>query len=151
MIGDGSERKGLQELSARLDLTAVVHWRGAIFEWSELSALLRGVDLVVLPDIGGLGLVDAFACARGVVVSKDSNANPPEAGFVVDGQSGFRYQPHTAEALADLLFDIYSHPEQLVSVSKAAGRQYNDALTLDKAVSSFATAVRRAQSGGTVV
>lgn len=147
VVGDGAERSGLALQAERLGLTGRISWHGHLPDWSATRAILAQTDLVVLPSAAGLAVVDAFAAARAVVVLDDTAGNGPEAELVVDGESGFRYGPATAAALAERLVQIYADPDCLVHASRAAAACYRERLTLDRAGVDFESLVEALTAG----
>lgn len=144
VVGEGPERRALEQEVHRLGVADRVHWHGHLPDWAATQAILDHCDLVILPSHAGLAVVDAFAAARPVLIVDDAAQNGPEAALVADGETGFRYSPATAEALAGRLRQIYTDPEALRHISERTAELYRERLTVDCAASAFAAAVAEA-------
>ena len=137
VIGDGPHRPTMEAVAQRSGVGDSVTWHGQVIEWDDVRRILRRCDLVVLPSRAGLAVVDAFAAGRGAVVLDDPARNSPEADFVIDGVTGFRYGPDSPAALAARLASIYADPDSLRRVSVGAIDHYRRKLTVDVAAETF--------------
>ncbi len=146
IVGDGPERASIQDLARELSVSDRIEWIGPTTDWVHLRELIQAMDLVVFPEIGGLGVVDAMAAGRASVVFDSEVINPPESSFVVQGVTGFRYSAPTADSLAAEIGRAYSTPGLLRDVSAGCVRFYASKLTLQGAVASFAQAISLARS-----
>lgn len=142
VVGDGPYRSVMEGAARRSDVEDLITWHGQVTEWSEVSEIIAGCDLVVLPSRAGLAVVDGFAVGRAAVVLDDPAMNPPEADLVVEGVTGFKYEPATASALAAKLREIYSAPERVIEASRGALNLYREHLTVDVAAADFKEVLR---------
>ena len=86
---------------------------------SELRAAYREASVLVLPTLAdGFGQVVADAMAHGVPVITTTNAGA--ADRVVHGESGFVLPPADVAQLAAALDWCLGHPDQLLSMRRAA-------------------------------
>ncbi len=141
VTGSGQARRTLEDLAESLGLQSVVMWRPATSDWSELRRHIARLDLVVFPEIAGLGVVDAMAAARPSVVLDDPQRNPPEMENVIDGVTGLRYREPTVESLAETIMRGYREIGLLQRLSEGAAAHYARHLSIDRMVCAFARAV----------
>ena len=107
IVGDGPERRNLQQLAKSAGLDAIARFTGRV-PTSELDALLGTVSLIAVPSLGGevFGLVVAENMLRGLpVVASNLGA------FVeVLGSAGLTFETGNAQALASQLAKLLDDP-----------------------------------------
>lgn len=140
VIGDGTQRKSLEEASEGLP----VQFRGAIYNEEELARYFMIADLLVLPGRVGLTCVHGFANGVPCLTTSDEIAEQsPEYEYVEDGYNGVILltddPAHQARAIRVLLND----PETL-SRLKTGARKTARRLTMDRMVKGFEDAVLKA-------
>jgi glycosyltransferase involved in cell wall biosynthesis len=122
IIGDGPERKKLQEQVNRADLSEHIKFVGAISN-TELPEKFRVATLTVFPSTGpeGLGLVcaEALACECPVVASDW----PAIHEVVQNGISGLLFRPGDWEDLAQKILLLLANHERRNEMG-VAGRKY---------------------------
>jgi glycosyltransferase involved in cell wall biosynthesis len=119
LVGDGSERAGLEVEAARLGLAGRVEFAGYRSQ-SEVAALLKASDVFVLPSFAeGVPVVLMEAMAAGLPVIGPLVAGVPE--LVEDGVSGFTVFPGDPERLRDRLDELFSDADLRARMG-AAGR-----------------------------
>jgi glycosyltransferase involved in cell wall biosynthesis len=115
IIGEGDQRRELEELIRSLDLSDVVHLRGAM-EQNEVLRAISSADLFVLPCVvekNGMqdgipvALMEAMALQVPVVSTKVSGV--PE--LIRDG-AGLLVEPENVNALADAIEAVYRLSDQ---------------------------------------
>ncbi|MFP3907325.1 MAG: glycosyltransferase family 4 protein [Acidimicrobiales bacterium] len=146
VVGDGPER---DRLMARADHAGVgdrVEWAGTVTDWEVLRPMVAEADFVVIPEHAGLAVVDALSCAR-PVITVDASEHPPEAGLVLDGETGLVYSPASVEGLARRIEEAYGQPDLIERLSMQAGELYRDRLTLERAVERFMEVLTGAAGG----
>lgn len=141
ITGQGSAEPSLRALVGALGLDDRVSWHPFADEWEVVRRNLTRLDLVVFPEVAGLGVVDAMAAGRAAVVLDDPSVNPPEWTNVVHLENGLRYGAPTPEALAAVLRHAYETDGLLTRLSEAAIEHYRNNLRLEHAVTAFARAV----------
>ncbi|HXX16877.1 MAG TPA: glycosyltransferase family 4 protein [Candidatus Eremiobacteraceae bacterium] len=96
IVGEGPERPSLEKLIRALDLEREVRLLGGLAH-GEISEQYERSDLVVLTSRSeGIPLVLMEAMARGTLVLAPAITGIPE--LVVDGRTGFLYQPGSMDA-----------------------------------------------------
>lgn len=126
IVGDGPERERLAALIEQLGLRAVVRLHGAqtgdalmrLFDGAHLAAL-TSVTVDGAAEGQGLFLQEAQAC--GLPVLATTHGALPEG--MLPGQSGLLAPERDAEALADQLRQLLSHPERWPEMGRA-GRDF---------------------------
>jgi len=102
LVGDGPERKELQELSYKLRLGERV-WFVGRRPHSEIPLWMNAADLLCLPSLNeGLPnvILEAHACGRPVVASDVGGVRE----ILVDGEGGYLCRPTDPKSLARAIF-----------------------------------------------
>jgi glycosyltransferase involved in cell wall biosynthesis len=116
IVGDGSQRKELEERVKRQGLQGRVTFTGIR---DDIPALIGSMDLVVLASLNeGMGrvLVEAGLMGKAVVATRVSGI--PE--LVEAGRTGILVEPASAEALAGGIIELLSNPDQARLMGKNA-------------------------------
>jgi len=96
VLGDGPERKPLEELTKSLGLEEYVHFKGQVSNVAEY--LTKAKIFVQSSENEGLSIALVEAMALGLVsVATEAGA---EADHIEDGKNGYLVQPHNVEQLA---------------------------------------------------
>jgi glycosyltransferase involved in cell wall biosynthesis len=107
IIGDGPERRKLELLSRRMELSDRVFFAGWISDRSRILDHLRQAAVFVLPSLSeGLPrvLIEAMACGLPVVATNVGGV--PEV--VVDGVNGLLVPPRDEKALAEAIEHVFN-------------------------------------------
>lgn len=91
-IGDGTERKQLELLSANLNVINSVWFYGECYEREELSLLLYNADVCVSPGNVGLTAIHAMEYGTPVITHDNFEKQMPEYESIVDGKTGNLYE-----------------------------------------------------------
>jgi glycosyltransferase involved in cell wall biosynthesis len=117
IAGDGPERKNLEKLVLRLELTSTVKFLGRI---SDMDNFFNQIDVFVHPSVReGFGLVVLEAMSRGIPVIAADNTSLPE--LVTSGFNGFLFKTGSFEDLATKIRSLYD--DKLRSEMGANGMQ----------------------------
>lgn len=100
LIGEGSERNNLEQLSQRLGVTSLVHFLGANYDEQYLGLALSCSDLSVVPSGGGLSIMHAMTFGTPVLIHDRLAEHFPEWEAVEEGVTGFYYQHNNVHDLA---------------------------------------------------
>ena len=127
IVGEGPERKDLEDLARSLSVTDHVHFAGAVPQ-EEVPAHYRLATLYVQvsrnPDhrggVEGYGLSFLEAASHGLPSIAGSSGGVPEA--VDDGRSGVLVPPGDPAALAQSVRNLLDDPARLASMSEGATR-----------------------------
>jgi len=105
VIGDGPERRNLEELSKALGVSDHVRFVGRVSE-HEMVKWLQTVDIYISTSLSDAGLsastAEAMACGLPVIVTD----NADNRRWVMEGAGGFLVPNSTPEALADRLLRL---------------------------------------------
>ena len=121
MVGDGSLRAQLESRVADLGLTDVVHFTGFKNDPVPYLALM---DVFVLPVPSGsmsIGLLEAMAMQRAVVITFGG-----EGEAVVHGESGFCAEPRNPTSIAAHTLEAMATPERRRSLGCAARKRVEE-------------------------
>ena len=109
IVGDGPDRRLLEEQTKQLGLESNIHFIGPLSQ-TEVANNLASTDVFVLPSFGeGVPVVLMEAMASGVPVVATQIAGIPE--LVEDGISGYLVPPGDQKLLADRINDLLSNSE----------------------------------------
>ncbi len=126
IIGDGSERKNLEELTKKLDLEEKIKFLGAIPN-EKIPEYLAQADCFVLPSLKeGFGIVILEARAADLPVIGTRVGGIKE--LIEDGKTGILVEPGNSEAIAKAIQKIYSNPElrtKLINLAMARLKRYD--------------------------
>ena len=107
MIGDGPDRKNLQEQAVALGLNSSVQWLGYVSE-DRIEEHLAGAATLIVPSLAGevFGMVAAENMARGkLVIASDIGAMRE-----VIGDTGLWFIPGDSAALAKCMGEVLRDP-----------------------------------------
>ncbi len=119
-VGDGPQRKKLEERAGHLGIENRVSFLGAVPN-AELPRIYRKAHVLVLPsEKEGLGQVvmEAMACGLPVLASRDGGI--PD--LVKNGETGFLFNPGDIGALAGYLKNLLKDPEKAIRFGIRARR-----------------------------
>ncbi len=104
-VGDGPEKKCLQDTAERLSVEGKVKFFGKVFK--GVGNFFTASDVVVVPGLGGLVINHAMIFGKPVV---SRLADGTELDLIVDGETGFLlkdYSPHSmADAIGTVLLPV---------------------------------------------
>jgi len=106
IIGDGSERKQLENLTEKLELKEKIKFLGEIPN-ERIPEYLAGADCFVLPSIKegfGIAILEAQAVGLPVIATKMGGI----LDIIKDGETGILVEPKNSQALAQAIYKIYS-------------------------------------------
>jgi len=137
IIGDGPERETVARFAAAHDW---VLWRGALSGREKALHLLLG-DVLLMPGLVGLSILDAFALERPMVTTA-WRFHSPEIEYLEDGTNGL-ITPDNPVAYAQSVAALVIDRERLMRL-RAGCRESAAVYTLDAMVSRFADGIRSA-------
>lgn len=127
-FGDGPQRRGLEDLAARLG-AAQVTFAG---QTTDIDAVWRDHHALVLPSRAEgmpLALVEAMMCGRMAIVT-DVGGN---SEIVEDGETGFVAAAASLEAIDAALESAWSRRDEWPALGREAGRRIRELVTGDPA------------------
>jgi rhamnosyl/mannosyltransferase len=135
IVGDGPERRDLQNRARALGLSDRVKFLGEVSD-DELAALYRACDLLVLPSVTrqeAFGLVQLEAMAAGKpVISTDLGTG---AGWVNQhGETGLVVAPGDAQALHDAIRQLAADQARRESLGRAGRERARTVFTIDRMI-----------------
>lgn len=139
LLGDGSLRAELEELTRRQGVAASVRFLG--FREPALPYLLA-CDLLVQPSLTeGMpnAVLEAMAARRPVVATRVGGL--PDV--VSDGETGVLVPPADPQALARAIVGLLANPDRRAAMGEAAGRRVRDRFPVERMVTLTEEAYRR--------
>lgn len=99
LIGDGVQKKLLEEMGSKAVGEGWLHFAGACYDEDALALYLSHADLCVSP--GNVGLTAVHSLSYGVPVGTHDNFcnQGPEAGTIEDGYNGFFFRENDTDDL----------------------------------------------------
>lgn len=101
LVGDGDERKSLEEMAARLGVT--VHFYGEEYREDILGPLIMSANALVAPGMVGLSAMHSLAYGTPVVTHDDPEDQTPEYEAINPGVTGTLFEHGSIESLADAI------------------------------------------------
>lgn len=126
IIGDGSERKNLENLAKSLNLGSNVRFLGSIPN-NNIPKYLADADCFCLPSLKegfGIVILEAMAAGLPVVATKIGGI----LDLIEDNKTGLLVEPKNSEEISQAVFKIYSQPDfaqKLVQNAKINLERYN--------------------------
>jgi len=126
IIGNGSERKNLENLTEKLNLQDRVRFLGEILK-EEIPKYLSAADCFVLPSLSegfGIVILEAMAVNIPVIATKIGGV----LDIIKDGETGVLVDPKNPEQISKALFKLCSQPEfskQLIEQAFSNLSKYN--------------------------
>ena len=132
VVGDGPERRGLEEMALSLGIDKVVSFCGTL-RHSEIIQRLGAADVLVFPSIHEFGGAVVFeALAMGVVPVVVDFGGP---GDIVDQEVGFKValtnENDVVHQIENVLLKLSRNPDLLRRLSKQGTRYAQDHLSWD--------------------
>jgi glycosyltransferase involved in cell wall biosynthesis len=120
MIGDGKDRKDLEQLAVDLKLNDRVWFYGACYEEATIASLLYNADVCVSPGEVGLTAMHAMSYGTPVITHNDFSQQMPEFEAIIPRQTGSFFERDNVESLSEVLNDwLHLHPVKSETVVKA--------------------------------
>ncbi|MCE7039493.1 glycosyltransferase family 4 protein [Dyadobacter sp. CY312] len=111
-VGEGPEKKHLQELAAKSSFPGNIQFAGG-FPWYKVPSWLAKSDILVLPSLSepwGLVVNEAMVCGMPVIVSETCGC---AGDLVSNGVNGFTFNPKKQPTLDKALFYFMQHPDKI--------------------------------------
>jgi len=123
LVGDGRERRSLEELVQKIGLKKYV-WFGGELPNSRIPEIISGVDVVCIPSVrvedveeaSSIFLLEAMASEKPVIASNIGGL----AESIVDGMTGILVPDRNPDAIADAILDLHRSPQKARSIAQAA-------------------------------
>jgi glycosyltransferase involved in cell wall biosynthesis len=134
VVGDGPERKGLEELARRVYPSA--EFVGAKHR-EELAPYFTEADLFVLPGTGGLAIQEAMSYGLPVIVAQGDGTQDD----LVRKKNGWQIPPDDFEALLSTMKVALSDVARLRRMGEESYRIVKEEINIEKMVESFIRAL----------
>jgi glycosyltransferase involved in cell wall biosynthesis len=134
LVGDGPERKSIEELAGRLGISENVRIFGYRPDMPEVYASL---DIVVLPSLDeGLPLtvLEAMAAKRAIVATDVGAVGKA----IIDGQTGLLVRPAAVEPLRDAIAQLVANSDLRAQLGTRAQRRARERFSASAMAKSYA-------------
>jgi glycosyltransferase involved in cell wall biosynthesis len=129
LIGEGSERKNLEQLSRERGVTDLVHFLGANYNERFLGLALSTADLSVVPSGAGLSVMHAMTYGTPVLIHDRIAQHFPEWEAVEEGVTGFYYKYDDTHDLAvkieQAIFPVPAKSRMAENCRRVISERYN--------------------------
>jgi glycosyltransferase involved in cell wall biosynthesis len=147
IVGDGVMRDRIKTRVSELGLTEQVQLTGAV---KDIPALLRSVDIAVLPSLKNEGfpnaVMEAMAASVPVVVTDTGGTSE----LVIDGLTGYMVQPGDAAALGDRIGRLCGDAEMRRKMGEAGRQRIIDHFTSNRIARKFEALYSRLASASCI-
>ncbi len=135
LVGEGDQRRALEQLAARLGVADRVHFPGRVSD-EELRRILTRATVFAMPSTAELQSIATMeGMASGLpVVAADAMALPH---LVKDGENGWLFPPRDVAALADRLERVLRMPQEEREVMQRASLRLLEPHDIDTTISVF--------------
>jgi glycosyltransferase involved in cell wall biosynthesis len=119
IVGEGWQRAELEAIT-RSDRLDAVQWVGKA-EYSRLGHYYKNADVLIFPtleDVWGVVVSEAMAFGKPVLCSKAAGA----AELIVEGETGYCFDPGAPNALADLMRGFIINPQLAAKLGTQAAQ-----------------------------
>lgn len=146
VVGNGTQRAELEEFVETHRLSDRVIWAGWV-EYGQLGAYFRHANVFVFPtleDIWGMVTLEAMVFGKPVLCSKWAGS----CELVIDGENGYRFDPHSPDELATLMRCLIESPDLIAQMgqrSEAIIARYTPEAATQLFVDITNTVLKRAQ------
>lgn len=116
-IGEGQEKKKLEQYALEKELYERTWFYGACYDEAALSCLIYNADLCVAPGNIGLTAMHAMVYGCPCLTHNDFKWQMPEFESIVEGQTGAFFERGNVESLADSIikwFEQQGHRREVV-------------------------------------
>jgi glycosyltransferase involved in cell wall biosynthesis len=130
IIGDGPERKELEEEVQRCDLSSI-QFRGRLSHEESLAAMKSACFLILPSDwyeSFPMTLAESFACGTPVICSKLGSMEE----IVDDSRTGLHFAAGDSEDLVRKVEWALSHPAEIAAMGREARREFEEKYTAEK-------------------
>jgi len=140
IVGDGPQRKELENLAKELGVAANVQFAGAVYKPLELGKYLMEADVYVLAGMGGLSINEAMAFGKPVICSV---CDGTEKDLVLDSINGYFFRPDDVYDLADKIRQLILHPERIKKMGEASQKIIREKININTVSDRFVEAFRK--------
>ena len=151
IVGDGRIRTDLEALTNKLDLSAIIEFKGSV-ENEALPDYLRRADIFVIPSIvDALGdqeglpvvLLEAAACGVPIIATNVGGITD----FVTDNETGLLVEPESVDQLANAIRRLSADDRLRARLSQAGRALVEEKFSWDPIFDRFDALVGNALSG----
>lgn len=113
LIGDGADRRRLEQLSNELGIEKNVWFYGACYDDHENASLIYNADLCVSPGNVGLTAIHTMVFSTPVITHNDFRWQGPEFEAIQPGVTGDFFERGNVESLANAIEQWFAgHPDR---------------------------------------
>lgn len=116
IVGDGSEKESLEQLSKELGISSKVQFTGNV-DNDKVPEYLNKMDIVCIPSINesfGVAAVEAAACSRPVIASNIGGLKE----IVLDEFNGYLVEVQNSKDIKDKILNLLKDKNKLIEFSQ---------------------------------
>ncbi len=133
IVGDGPQRRMLEQMAAELSLADAVHFCGTRADIPEMLGLMNVFVLTSHSEANPVSILEAMACEKPVVATRVGSV--PET--VLDGRTGWLAAPGDAEEIARRMLTLLQDPPRAAAFGRAAREQVIARWSIDRMVRGY--------------
>ena len=137
IVGDGSERRPLEELAQSLGLNDV-HFDGPIYDERELARYFLICDVFVTPGVASLATKMAMTFGP---PGDHASTTASKLHDIVDGVNGFLFPMDDDVALAARIREVLSSDERRRDMGREALRTIRERVNINRMITGFRLAI----------
>lgn len=147
IVGDGPQKKYLEELAFNLGLDGIVEFCGKR-TFNEVQGLMEAAYLLVVPSIcyETFGLVVLEAAGKGCPALVCDLGGV--ASLIEDGRTGLHFKMGSKDALVERLEWALAHPNEMGIMGQAAQRRCKELYSVEKNYTQLLESYQRVQNSG---
>ena len=136
LVGDGTERKKLEERVSKLNLQDSVTFTGQVHP-NQVPELINKANIVVIPsrtpDPLPTVALEAGFLSRPVVAANMGGLKE----IIVDGKTGFLIDSEDPQKYLDAILYLYNHPQQAMQIGQNARARINKTFNWDQYITNY--------------
>lgn len=146
IIGDGDQRRNLEELAERLNVAQSIHWLGALYDQNLMAPWFLSAKVFVYPGYIGLSIMHAMGYALPVITHQNMANQSPEVAALLDGRNGLLCEENNSADLCSKIVHLLTDENLRMAMSKRALVTASEEFTLSEMVRRFWEAAHAAAS-----
>jgi glycosyltransferase involved in cell wall biosynthesis len=134
IVGDGPEKKFLEQKVQNLNLQDKIQFVGAVYNMATLGQHLLSAQIYTLAGMGGLSINDAMCFDKPIVCSR---ADGTEKTLVRDGYNGYIFKNNDLADLINKLDLLWQNPDTLAQMGANSGKIIANEINIHTVVANY--------------
>ena len=130
IVGDGSNRKNLENLVKKLNIKNII-FTGVVHH-SRIPEFISASEIIVLPSLGAEGspriLLEAMACGKPIIATNVGGIKD----LIIDGKTGLLVEEGNAQKIAEMIISLIKNKKQREEIGITAYEFLKDKFTWER-------------------